>query len=57
MNEVKKQIDEAFKLISCIPVSGENVEIMAAAKAKLRTVYAELSKRPEDEQEDAENGR
>lgn len=57
MNEVKKQIDEAFKLISCIPVSGENVEIMAAAKAKLRTVYAELSKRPADEQEDAENGR
>ena len=57
MNEVKKQIDEAFKLISCIPVSGENVEIMAAAKAKLRTVYAELSKRHADEQEDAENGR
>ena len=51
MNEVKKQIDEAFKLISCIPVSGENVEIMASAKAKLRAAYAELSK-----QEGTENG-
>ena len=51
MTEVKKQLEEAFKLISCIPVSGENVEIMASAKAKLRSAYAELNK-----QEETENG-
>lgn len=51
MNEVKKQLEEAFQILSAIPVSGENVEIMAAAKAKLRAAYAELNK-----QEDTENG-
>ena len=48
---VKNLLDEAFKLISVIPVSGENVEIMATARAKLRAAYAELNK-----QEDTENG-
>lgn len=57
MNEVKKQIDEAFKLISTIPVSQDNVEVMAAAKAKLRAAYAELNKQEElSKQEDTKNG-
>lgn len=51
MNDIKQHLDDAFKLISSIPVSQDNVEIMAAAKAKLRTAYAELSKL-----EGAENG-
>ena len=51
MENVLKELDSAFRIISTIPVSGDNVEIMAAAKAKLRAVYAELSK-----QEGTENG-
>lgn len=59
MKELTNQLDEAFKLISCIPVSGENVEIMAAAKAKLRAAYAyaELNKQEElSKQEGTQNG-
>ena len=51
MENVLKELDYAFRIISTIPVSGDNVEIMAAAKAKLRAAYAELSKL-----EGAENG-
>ena len=44
MMDVLKELDGVFKLISTIPVSGEDVDAMAAARAKLRRVYAELSK-------------
>ena len=39
MNEKQKLLDEAFRLLSAIPVRGDQVEVMAAARAKLRTVY------------------
>ena len=39
MTEVKKQLEEAFQIISTIPVTGDHVEGMAAAKAKLRAAY------------------
>ena len=29
MNELQKELDEVFRLISAIPVSGESVEVMA----------------------------
>jgi hypothetical protein len=54
---VKNLLDEAFKLISTIPVSQDNVEVMAAAKAKLRAAYAELNKQEElSKQEGTQNG-
>ena len=31
MNEIQKQLDKAFTLISAIPVSGDAVDIMAMA--------------------------
>ena len=37
-------INEAFRLISAIPVSGEQVEIMARARELLRMAYAEAGK-------------
>ena len=42
MKEILKELDSIFKTISAIPVSGDSVEIMAAAKNKLRRVYAEI---------------
>ncbi len=39
MNEAQKRIDEAFSYISSIPVAGDNVELMAAAKESLRAAY------------------
>lgn len=37
-----KKLDEAFKLLSSIPVAGDNVEKMAIAKQGLRDVYNAL---------------
>lgn len=42
MNETMKKLDEAFQLLSAISVSGDAVDVMAAARNKLRQVYAEL---------------
>lgn len=49
MNETMKKLDEAFKLLSSIPVSGDAVDIMAAARNKLRQVYADLNAHNEEE--------
>lgn len=45
MDEMVKELEFAYKMISSIPVSGDAVDIMAAAKAKLRKVLAELNKK------------
>lgn len=42
MEEIKRNIDEAYRLISSIPVQGEAVDLMAAARAKLRKAYASI---------------
>lgn len=46
--KMQSLLDRAFSLISRIPVSGENVEVMAAAKNDLRAAYRLLT--------DAESG-
>lgn len=50
MNEIQKQLDKAFTLISAIPVSGDAVEIMAMAREHLRSAYNLAG------EEDRENG-
>lgn len=45
MNEnLKKELDTAVAMLSQIMVSGDAVDFMAAAKAKIRKVAAELNK-------------
>lgn len=43
MEKVKKHIDDAFRLISTIPVVQDNVEVMASAKEHLRAAFALLT--------------
>ena len=49
MRELLKEINEAFVMISRIPVTGDAVDAMAVARAKLRKVHEELSKFEDDE--------
>lgn len=42
MKEMIKELNQAFVLLSTIPVAGDNVDAMAAAKAILRKVVGEL---------------
>ena len=42
MKEISKEIDSVFQIISVIPVSGDFVDVMAAARNKLRKIQTEL---------------
>lgn len=52
MGELTKELQEAYQVISSIPVTGDAVDAMAVARAKLRKVYTELTKLSEEVSED-----
>lgn len=39
MNELQKALDDAYSALAAIPVSGDLVEVMAAAREHLRRAY------------------
>ena len=49
MEEIMKKIDEAFRLISSIAVKGNDVEVMALAKTRLREAYSAAENHGEEE--------
>ena len=55
MNEIYKLTEEALSMLSCLSVSGDAVDLMAAAKHKLRRaeelMKKELSCTPAEESE------
>lgn len=53
MKEVKKHLEEAFQLLSSIPVKGDAVDVMAAVRVNLRSAYHLLNRQEaEDESEE-----
>lgn len=44
MTNILTRLDRVLRLISIIPVAGDEVDIMAAARQELRTACAELKK-------------
>lgn len=57
MNDIMNDIDAAFRMISTIPVSGDAVDAVAAARSKLRSAYAKLKEVSEkvEEPDDGNN--
>ena len=53
MEAVKKHLESVFNLVSSIPVKGDAVDVMAAARANLRAAYHLLDKQPDTEEEEA----
>lgn len=49
MEEILKELDSVFQLISGIPVTHDAVDTMAVARSKLRRVYAGLKNKYEKE--------
>lgn len=47
MYEIQKKINEAYKLISTLSVSGDVVDVIAAARARLKEAF-ELAASPEE---------
>ena len=54
MKEIKQHLEEAFQLISSIPVKGDAVDVMAVVRNNLRTAYLLLDKQPEPMRESPE---
>lgn len=50
-NELLHDLDVAFRMISSIAVSGDAVDAIAVARAKIRKVHDELSKKITTEEE------
>lgn len=46
--ELSKEINSAYIMISNIPVTGDSVDAMAVARASLRRVYDELEKKAKE---------
>lgn len=55
MDEILKELDYVFRTISSIPVTGESVDKMAVARAKLRKIYASLQNSPLNAETKEEN--
>lgn len=56
MDKVKRHIDEAFKLISAIPVKEDGVELMASAKQHLRAAYGLIKDAEQPKTEEVQDG-
>jgi hypothetical protein len=44
MKEILKQLNDAYVLLARIPVTGDSVDVLAAARAALREVWGKLQK-------------
>lgn len=47
MTDIQKEINQAYKFASAVPVNGDAVDIMAAVRNHLRTAY-KLAAEPEE---------
>lgn len=54
MNELLQELAVAYRMISNIPVSGDAVDMMATARAKIRKVCAELEKEEDTNEPDSD---
>ena len=52
MTEVQKELNKVYQMISSLAVSGDTVDVIAAVRAKLRFVSAELDKMEAEENEE-----
>lgn len=45
MDELITEIESVYKMISSVSVSGDNIDLIAAARAKLRKIHTDLNNR------------
>lgn len=49
MTDIAEKLNRAYQFLSAIPVSGDSVDLMAAARREIKTVYAELKRSEADD--------
>ena len=52
MNDLMKEIDEAFKLLGVISVAGDAVDVMAGVREHLRRAYKLAAPEPKEVESD-----
>ena len=57
MKEIKQHLEEAFQLISSIPVKGDAVDVMAVVRSDIRAAYRLLEEKEKPVKEGAEDGK
>jgi hypothetical protein len=48
VQNILKELNSVFQLVSSIPVTGDAVDTMAVTRAKLRKIHADLKKLDEE---------
>lgn len=54
MEELIKELDSAYRMISSVPVTGDAIDLIAGARASLRKVFDAL-KEMDEQQKDGES--
>ena len=54
MKEIKQHLEEAFQLVSSIPVKGDAVDVMAVVRSDIRAAYHRLEQKEAELAEDKE---
>ena len=56
METVRKEIQNAWRLLSTLPVSGDAVDVLAGCRMALRRAYAACAETPEEREQTAKAG-
>lgn len=48
MMNITERLNKAYQFLSAIPVSGDSVDLMAAARQEIKAAYAELKRSEAD---------
>ena len=56
MEKAKTNLEEAYKLLNHISVSGENVMLLAAAMQAMKAAYGELERMEQEQQTEVTAG-
>lgn len=50
MKKLTEELDYAYRLVSSVPVTGDAIDMIAEARARMRNVFDELKKMEEAEE-------
>ena len=51
MDEIKKELNHAYKMLAALPLSGDAVDILAAVRACIRDVFKKLEQADPEKEE------
>lgn len=56
LTPVQQELDQAYRLLSTLPVSGDAVEVVASVRMRLRKAYELAAAKEKEDKEDKHGG-